>query len=101
MINKLLKLFRVKSTFQLFVVFLVFGITGSLSVILGDPILTKFAGEDFTDNEYYWILRLILIFPLYQILLILVVTIFGQFKYFWEIEKKFLARIGIFKSPRS
>ena len=70
-------------------------------MILGDPILTKFSGEEFTDNEYYWILRLILIFPLYQILLILVGTIFGQFKYFWEIEKKFLARIGIFKSPRS
>ncbi len=101
MINKLLKIFRVKSKFQLLVVFLVFGITGSLSVILGDPIITKFAGKDFIDNDYYWILRLVLIFPLYQILLILVGTIFGQFRYFWEIEKKFLVRIGILKSPRS
>ena len=101
MMNKLLKIFKVKSRFQLFVVFLVFGITGSLSVILGDPILTKFAGEDFINNDYYWILRLILIFPLYQILLILVGSIFGQFRYFWEIEKKILVRIGIFKSPRS
>ena len=101
MINKLLKIFKVKSIFQLLIIFIVFGITGSLSVILGDPILNKFAGEDIVNKEYYWILRLILIFPLYQVLLIIVGTIFGQFKYFWEIEKKILIRIGLLKSPRS
>ena len=101
MINKLLKIFRVQSTFQLFIIFVVFGITGSLSVILGDPILTKFAGESITNSNYYWILRIILIFPLYHVLLIVVGTLFGQFRYFWEIEKKILGRFGFFKSPRS
>ena len=100
MLNKLLKIFRVQSTYQLFIIFIVFGITGSLSVILGDPILIKFAGEGIAKKDYYWILRIILIFPLYQILLIVVGTLFGQFKYFWEIEKKILIRIGFFKSPR-
>ena len=40
------------------------------------------------NNEFYWLIRILLIFPLYQILLIIVGTLFGEFKYFWAIEKK-------------
>ncbi len=101
MFNKLLKIFRVKSNFQLFIIFLVFGITGSLSVILGKYVLIKLVGESFMDNNFYWIIRIIIIFPLYQILLIIIGTLFGQFRYFWEIEKKILARMGLIKSTRS
>ncbi len=99
--NKLLKIFRVKSNFQLFIIFLVFGITGSLSVVLGKYVLMKLVGESFIDNDFYWIIRIIIIFPLYQILLIIIGTLFGQFRYFWEIEKKILARMGLIKSTRS
>ena len=101
MFNKLLKIFRVKSNFQLFISFLVFGITGSLSVVLGKYVLIKLVGESFMDNDFYWIIRIIIIFPLYQILLIIIGTLFGQFRYFWEIEKKILARMGLIKSTRS
>ena len=101
MYNKLLKIFRVKSNFQLFIIFLVFGITGSLSVVLGKYVLIKLVGESFMDNDFYWIIRIIIIFPLYQILLIIIGTLFGQFRYFWEIEKKILARMGLIKSTRS
>ena len=83
------------------IIFVVFGITGSLSVILGKILLVKLIGEEFVNNDFYLILRLILIFPLYQILLIIVGSIFGQFKYFWEIEKKILTRMGLIKSSRS
>ena len=98
MLEKTKKLFQVDSTFQLFVIFGVFAITGSLSVVLGETVLLKFFGQDFINNDFFWPLRLILIFPIYQILLIIVGTIFGQFKYFWKIEKKILTRMGLIKS---
>ncbi len=99
--NKLIKIFKVENLSQLIIIFIVFGITGSLSVVLGKYVLIKIIGQDFVNNDFYWILRLILIFPLYQILLIFVGTLFGQFKYFWEIEKKILIRMGLIKSTRS
>ena len=101
MLKKLIKIFRVKNIYQLIIIFVVFGITGSLSVILGKILLVKLIGEEFVNNDFYLIIRLILIFPLYQILLIIVGSIFGQFKYFWEIEKKILTRMGLIKSSRS
>ncbi len=101
MIKKLINLFKVDSLKQLIVVFLVFSITGSLSVILGDPIINFFFHENFDNNIYFWVLRIIIIFPLYQILLIIIGTIFGEFKYFWRIEKKILTRLKIIKSSSS
>ncbi|MEC7619844.1 MAG: DUF6787 family protein, partial [Bacteroidota bacterium] len=40
-------------------------------------------------------LRILIIFPIYQILLILVAIVFFQFKFFWEFEKKILKRMGL------
>ena len=98
MIEKLINLFKVKSLKQLVIVFLVFSITGSLSVVLGEPIINFFFEDGFENNFYFWIVRIIIIFPLYQILLIIIGTIFGEFRYFWRIEKKILMRLKIIKS---
>ena len=101
MIEKLITLFKVKSLKQLVIVFLVFSITGSLSVILGEPIINFFFEDGFENDLYFWIVRIIIIFPLYQILLIIVGTVFGEFRYFWKIEKKILMRLKIIKSSSS
>ena len=101
MIEKLINLFKVKNLKQLVIVFLVFSITGSLSVVLGEPIINFFFEDGFENNLYFWIVRIIIIFPLYQILLIIVGTIFGEFRYFWRIEKKILIRLKIIKSSSS
>ena len=101
MIEKLIHLFKVNSLKQLIIVFLVFSITGSLSVILGEPIIKFFFEDDFKNNLYFWIIRILIIFPLYQILLIIIGTIFGEFRYFWRIEKKILVRLKIIKSSSS
>lgn len=98
MINKVIKFFKVKNIKQLLVVFVVFSITGSLSVYLGQPILEFLFDDESQKNFIYWFLRLLIIFPLYQFLLIIVGTLFGQFDYFWKIEKKILSRLGIIKS---
>ena len=99
--NKLIKIFKVKDFNQLIIIFIVFGITGSLSVVLGKYVLIKIFGESFLNNNSYWLLRLILIFPIYQVLLIIVGALFGQFRYFWEIEKKILIKMKLLKSTRS
>ena len=99
--NKIIKIFKVKDFNQLIIIFIVFGITGSLSVVLGKYVLINIFGESFLNNDYYWLLRLILIFPIYQVLLIIVGALFGQFRYFWEIEKKILIRMKLIKSTRS
>ena len=99
--SKLIKIFKVKNFNQLIIIFIVFGITGSLSVVLGKYVLINVFGESFLNNDYYWLLRLILIFPIYQVLLIIVGALFGQFRYFWEIEKKILIKMKLIKSTRS
>ena len=99
--SKLIKIFKVKDFNQLIIIFIVFAITGSLSVVLGKYVLISVFGESFLNNDYYWFLRLILIFPIYQVLLIVVGASFGQFRYFWEIEKKILIKMKLIKSTRS
>ncbi len=99
--SRLIKIFKVKDFNQLIIIFIVFGITGSLSVVLGKYVLISIFGESFLNNDYYWLLRLILIFPIYQVLLIIVGALFGQFRYFWEIEKKILIKMKLIKSTRS
>ena len=94
--KKILKIFKVDTVFRLIIVFIVFGITGSLSVVVGDYFFNLFF--PFSEGLFYWILRILIIFPVYQILLIIVGSIFGEFKYFWEMEKKILKRLKILKS---
>ena len=89
MIQKVLKIFKVNSINRLIIIFIVFAITGSLSVILGEYVLLLFFSDDVVKDFFYWVIRILIIFPLYQILLIIIGSIFGEFKYFWSIEKKF------------
>ena len=85
---------------QLLIVFIVFGLTGSSSVKVARPFLDYIGlypdafGDLFLGSFLYWIIRLFVIFPLYQVLLILFGAVFFQFSFFWEFEKKILRRMG-------
>jgi len=98
--SQLKKKWGVSSNFQLIIIFIVFGITGSLSVRLGEPLLNfiKLVPEKFESIPFgkiiYWSIRIIVIFPLYQLLLIIVGAVFFQFRFFWNFEKKILKKIG-------
>ena len=48
-------------------------------------------------NFLYWIIRILIVFPAYQVLLLFFGAVFFQFRFFWNFEKKILKRIG-FKS---
>ena len=88
--DKLKNLFRVSSTYQLIVVFIVFGITGSLSLVISDYISAFFN----LDNI---MLSIIFVLVIYQVLLIIIGTLFGEFDYFWEMEKKIISRFKLKK----
>lgn len=99
--KKLKERWGIESNFQIIIIFIVFSITGSASLFVGKPILAFFdlARENFQDNFwggiFYYSLRILIIFPIYQILLVLIGFIFGQFKFFWNFEKKMLSRLGL------
>ena len=76
-------------------ILVVFSITGSLSVKLGRPILDHLGvTKDSMSPWAYWPLRILIIFPVYQILQIAVGTTLGQFNFFWQFQKKMFKPFG-------
>lgn len=89
------KRWKIDSNFQLVLIFIVFAITGSTSAWLSKPVCfwLGIMKEDF--GYWYTPLRLLVIFPLYQVLLVFIGFLLGQFKFFWAFEKKMLKRMGL------
>lgn len=93
---RLKKRWGIHSNFQLVVILVVFAVTGSSAAKLATP-LTNYLGitaENFSA-WVYWPTRIFLIFPIYQVLLVFFGFIFGQFRFFWNFEKKMLTRMGL------
>ena len=89
LVNKIKRKWGIRSNRQLLIIFLVFGITGSTAAWISKPIL-EFIGIKQSNISlwFYWPIRIIIIFPLYQILLLITGTIFGQSKFFKNFIKK-------------
>ncbi len=80
----------ITSNFQLTIIIIVFAITGSSSAWLS-KYACNFIGVTKEDVGFWFIpIRLLLIFPIYQVLLVLTGFLFGQFSFFWRFEKKML-----------
>ncbi len=86
----------VEQRWEIIRIFLVFAITGSSSVIVGRPII-KFLGitKDNLNPFLYYLLFIGISLVFYQILLVAFGWLFGQFKFFWQFEKKMLGRFGL------
>jgi len=83
---------NLKSGFQVFMVLLVFACTGFSVLFIKKP-LFDLLGISGTSGWLYTILYLLAILPMYQVLLLFYGFIFGQFKFFWEYEKRTFRRI--------
>ena len=94
--EKLKKRWNIESNWSVIAIFVVFAINGSFAAWVAKPI-TAFLGlsSESISSAVYWPLRILLIFPIYQLTLPLVGWLFGQFKFFWAFEKKFLSRLGL------
>ena len=93
--KKLKEKWGITSNFQLVIILIVFSVTGSIAVWLAKPIL-DFIGLDKSAVSpwIFWTIRISIIFPIYQILIVIIGALFGQFLFFWNFEKKMLARLG-------
>lgn len=83
---------NIHSNWQLTIIFIVFSVTGSAAMIV-----RKFVFEwiGITSETSLWLkipLYIIILIPAYQILLIVVGTVFGQYRFFYEFQKKSIGR---------
>ena len=98
MIKYLKDKWNLKSNFQLVIILIVFAITGSSSLYISKPLMEFLSISSENMNLYlYWILRFFIVTVVYQFVLLLVAFVFGQFKWFWNFEKKILKKMGLIK----
>lgn len=96
--NKLKERWGIESNGQIAVIFVVFAITGSTASYIGKPILKYLSiTSEGLGSFGYWSLRILLLFIVYQFLLVGFGWLFGQHKFFWNFEKKMLRRLGFFR----
>ncbi len=94
--KKLKERWNVTSNWQLTKIFIVFAITGYSSLLLAIPFLNMIGiPETFQPHWLYRVLRILLIFPIYQVLLVFIGFVFGEFDFFWQFEKKMLDRLKL------
>jgi len=96
-IDRLKKRWGITSTFQVLMILVVFACTG-FSVLYVEDLLLNWIG--LPAEKSWWVGVLIFIFitlPLYNIILLIYGFIFGQFRFFWNFEKRFFGRLMFWK----
>lgn len=92
--KKLKERWGITSNFQIVIIFIVFGITGSVSAYISGPLTNIIIGE----SELHWLIklliRIIVLTPIYQVLLLFFGYIFFQYKFFYNFVKKFMSVLG-------
>jgi hypothetical protein len=93
-LEKLKAKWGLKSLFQVIMVLIVFSLTGMTVVLIRPVIFSWFGFDDQTRFITKSITYLLLIFPMYQILILVYGALLGQFAFFWEKEKKLFKAIA-------
>jgi hypothetical protein len=94
-LKKLKKRWNIQTNRQLFIIFLVFAITGSSAAKLAAPLTDFFEIKKEMGWYVYWPFRIVIILPIYQVLLVFFGWVFGEFQFFWNFEKKMLRGMGL------
>ena len=94
MMKKLKERWGITSNFQIVIIFIVFGITGSVSAYISGPLTDFIIGE----SDIHWLIKLLIrilvLTPIYQVLLLFFGYIFFQYKFFYNFVKKFMSILG-------
>ncbi len=94
--EKLKERWGVTSTFQVIMILVVFSVTGSAAAWLSKPVTAWLGISKETMSLWiYWPTRILVLFPIYQVLLVFFGYLFGQFTFFWNFEKKMIKRLGL------
>ena len=93
-LKKLKERWGITSNFQIVIIFIVFGITGTVSAYISGPLTNIIIGE----SELHWLIklliRIIVLTPIYQVLLLFFGYIFYQYRFFYNFVKKFMSFLG-------
>ena len=80
------------SASRVFIILLVFALTGFSVMFLKKPIVGLFVAEG-ESNVLFSVIYYILILPVYNLILLIWGFVFGQFRFFLDFEKRFFNRI--------
>lgn len=98
--NKLKTKWGIKSNWHLALIFLIFSITGSLSVFVKAQLFLALGIGSGTSWLVFIPLYVITIIPIYYVILIIVGSLFGQYRFFLAFEKKSLGRLFLRKNAK-
>ncbi|MBT3281804.1 MAG: diacylglyceryl transferase [Cryomorphaceae bacterium] len=93
--KKLKERWGITSNFQIIIIFIVFAITGSTSAYISGPLTEYIIGDSNINSFFKIIIRILLLTPIYQVLLLFFGFIFFQFNFFFKFVKKFLSFLGL------
>jgi hypothetical protein len=97
MLKKLKEKWNIKSNVQLVLILIIFSVTGSATLIVRKAV---FEWIGINGDTSLWLkvpLYILIIVPAYQILFLIIGTLFGQFKFAWEFEKRVFSRFNFKK----
>ena len=92
MFEKLKNRWNIQSTFQVIIILTVFAITGTTTVYVKKAIFDLIGMTAETPLLIKVPVYVVLILTVYNILLIIIGSIFGQYKFFRDFERKFFSR---------
>lgn len=92
-LQKLKTRWKLKSLTQVVLVLLVFACTGFSVMFLKQPLYNLAGIEEQTSAWIKVPFYLIAVLPIYQVVLLFYGFVFGQFRFFWEFEKRMFRRI--------
>lgn len=94
--ENLKKRWGITSNYQFVIIFIVFGINGTLTARISRFALHYFGiNNENTHWIFYYLLLILLVLPLYPFLLMGFGFLFGQSKFFFPFSKKMLRSMGL------
>ena len=85
-LKKIKERWGITSNFQIVIIFIVFGITGTVSAYISGPLSDIIISE----NDLHWsiklLIRILVLTPIYQVLLLFFGYIFYQYRFFYNFE---------------
>jgi len=91
-VDRLRHRWNLSSGWQVLAILMVFACTGFTVLFLKGP-LFRLINADPDYNTLLTILYYVLILPVYNVILLIYGFMFGQFRFFWEFEKRMFRRL--------
>lgn len=94
--KKLKNRWKVNYRWEFIAIFLCFAVTGSSAGKISDPIMSLLQLPKETTRAWvYWPIRVLVLFPVYQVLLVIFGWLFGQHQFFKKFAIRMLSKLGL------